>query len=65
MFQIKFLCIYFWLHWVSLAVCEFSVIVASGGYSLVLALGLLITGAPLASLAWAPEHRLSSCGAQA
>ena len=35
MFQIKFLCIYFWLHWVSLAVCEFSVIVASGGYSLV------------------------------
>ena len=33
--------------------------------SLVLALGLLITGAPLASLAWAPEHRLSSCGAQA
>ena len=42
-----------------------SLVVASGGYSLVLMRGLLITGAPLASLAWAPEHRLSSCGAQA
>ena len=28
-----YLCIYFWLHWVFVAVCRLSLVVESGGYS--------------------------------
>lgn len=32
----------FWLHWVFIAACGLSLVVESGGYSLVAAYGLLI-----------------------
>ena len=45
--------IYFWLHWVFVAVCELSLVAASGGHSSVAVRGLLIAVAsPVA------EHRL-------
>ena len=34
--------IFFWLHWVFIAACEFSLVAASGDYSLIAVLGLLI-----------------------
>ena len=41
-FNIFFLFIYFWLHWVFIAVLGLSLVVASGSYSLVAMLWLLI-----------------------
>ena len=73
-----FIC--FWLHRVSVAVWAFSLVVASGGYSLAVARRLLLlqsTGSrePLACAvaahelrscgSWAPEHKLHSCDIQA
>ena len=48
------------LHWVFVAVCRLSLVVASGGYSLVAVHGLLIAVASLVS-----EHRLLSTGSVA
>ena len=45
--------IYFWLRWIFVAACGLSPVAASGGYSLVVALGLLMAMAPLVA-----EHRL-------
>ena len=39
---IKLKKIFFWLHWVFIAACEFSLVAASGDYSLIAVLGLLI-----------------------
>ena len=65
--------IYFWLCWAFLDAWSFSLVVASGGYSLAAVRGLLIATASLvaehrlcgtrASITEAPE--LSSCGSQA
>ena len=35
MFFFVILCLYFWLHWVFVAVCGLSLVAASRGYSLV------------------------------
>ena len=45
--------IYFWLCWVFVAECGPSLVVASGGYSLVAVLGLLTAVSSLVA-----EHRL-------
>ena len=42
--------IYFWLCWVFIAACSLSLVVVSGGYSLVMVLGLLIVVASLVSV---------------
>ena len=69
--------IYFWLHWVFIAVCGLSPVVARGGYSLLWCTGFSLwwllllrsTGSRWAGFSscgsWALEHRLSSCGARA
>ena len=44
---------YFWLHWVLVAVFGLSLVVASRGYSLLAVLGLLTAVASLVA-----EHRL-------
>ena len=44
--------IFFWLHWVFIAACGLSLVVESGGYSLVAVYGLLI------GVASVVEHRL-------
>ena len=41
--------IYFWPCWILVAVCRFSLIVVSRGYSLITVLGLLIAVASLIS----------------
>ena len=41
--------IYFWPCWILVAVCRFSLIVVSRGYSLIAVLGLLIAVASLIS----------------
>ena len=54
---------YFWLRWVFIAACELSLVVASGGYSLVVVFWLLITVA--SDLLWSTDSRVdgfSSCG---
>ena len=79
-----FIYLIFWLCWVFVAVLGLSLVVASGGYSLLRCAGfslqwLLLFGAqalgPRTAVVVArglsscgsrtPEHRLSSCGAQA
>ena len=55
-----YVCIYFWLLWVFMAALGPPLVVASEGYSLVAAHGLLIAVASLVA-----EHRLSSYGTQA
>ena len=49
----------FWLHWVCVAVCGLSLVVASRGYSLDVVHGLLIAVAPLVL-----EHGFLACGLQ-
>ena len=49
----------FWLCWVFIAVCGFSLVAVSGDYCLVVVLGILIAVASLAV-----EHRLQACGLQ-
>ena len=68
---------YFWLHWVFLAACRFSLVVVSGGYSSWCCAGFSLqwllllwsTGSRCAGFSScgsrALEHRLSSCGAWA
>ena len=51
----SFVC--FWLCWVFVAVIRLSLVVASGGYSLAVVCGLLITVGSLVA-----QHRLQSCG---
>ena len=49
-----YLCIYlFWLHWVFIAACGLSLVVANRGYSIVVVRGLLIAVASLVA-----EHSL-------
>ena len=48
-------CIYFSVHWVLVAACRLSLVVASGGYSLVAEHGLLIATASLTA-----EHQFAS-----
>ena len=77
-FFFKFtLFIYFWLHWVFVAVRRLSLVVASGGYSLLQCAGFSLqwllllrsTGSRREGFssfgAWALERRLSSCSARA
>ena len=47
------LLLYFWLCWVSVAACSFSLVAVSEGHSLVAVLGLLTEVASLVA-----EHRL-------
>ena len=49
----EFLFVYFWLHWVFMAACGLSLVVASRGYSLVAVCRLLIAVASLVA-----EHGL-------
>ena len=71
---IYFIYIYFWLHWVFVAACRLSLVVASGGYSslwctgfslqwllLLRRMGSKCTGFSSCG-SWALERRLSSCG---
>ena len=54
--------VYFWLHWIFIAVCRFSLVAASGGYSTVAVYRLLIA---VASCYRAQDLRrmgFSSCG---
>ena len=44
--------LFFWLHWVFIAVCSLSLVVASGGYSLVMVLGLLVVVASFVFSPW-------------
>ena len=72
-----FLFVLFWLHWVFVAARGLSLVVASGGYSLLWCAGFSLrwllllqsTGSRHAGFSScgsrALEHRLSSCGAQA
>ena len=78
-FYFKFIClfiIYFWLHWVFIAVRGLSLVVVSGGYSSLWCMGFSLrwllllqsTGSRctgFSSGSWALEHRLSICGARA
>ena len=70
--------IYFWLHWVFVAVCRLSLLVASGGLLFVVVRRLLIVVASLVAEhtgsrcvgfsgcgSRALERRLSSCGIRA
>ena len=69
--------IYFWLHWVFIAVHRLSLVAASGGYSALRCTGfsmwwfllLRSTGSRCAGFSscgsQALKHRLSSCGTQA
>ena len=65
--------IYFWLHWVFVAVHRLSLVAASGGYFLVAVLGLLIAVAFLVAehglwdsqASAAAAHELSGCGSRA
>ena len=68
--------LYFWLSWVFVAARRLSLVVASGGYSLLWCAGsssqwllpLRSTGSRRVSLScgsWALERRLSSCGTRA
>ena len=69
--------IYFWLHWVFVAVCRLPLVAVSEGYSLLWCAGFSLrwllllqsTGSRHAGFSscgsWALEHRLSSCGARA
>ena len=52
LFKVIYLFIYLWLLWVFVAVCKFSLVVASEGYSLMWCAGF--------SLRWLPveKHRL-------
>ena len=72
-----YLFIYFWLHWVFVAAHGLSLVVVSGGYSLLWCAGFSLrwllllqstgsrrTGFSSCGL-WALERRLSSCGAWA
>ena len=69
--------IYFWLHWVFVAVCGLSLVAVSGGHSLLQCAGfslrwlLLLRSMGSRHMGFsscgsqALEHRLSSCGARA
>ena len=65
-FNKLFVClfIYFWLCWVFVAARGLSLVVVSGGYSLLQCTGSRCAGFSSCGL-WALERRLSSCGAQA
>ena len=56
-FLIIYLFIYFWLHWVFIAVCSVSLVVENEGCSPVMVCGLLVAVAALAR-----EHRLWGTG---
>ena len=66
-FLINNVFIYFWLHWVFVAALELSLVVASGGYSLVAVCELLIVVASLVAVLGLYVHGLqySSCRSQA
>ena len=64
--------IYFWLHWVFVAARGLSLVVGSGGYSLLQCVGFSCCGtqalgvrASVVVAHGALERRLSSCGARA
>ena len=60
---LRFTYFIFWLCWVFIAACELSLVVASGGYSLVVVFWLLIAVA--SNLLWSTGSRVdgfSSCG---
>jgi len=57
---VSFYFIYFWLHWISVAVHRLSLAVSTEGSSLAAVRGLPTTVASLAV-----EHGLSSCGSRA
>ena len=75
-FLIYFLFIYFWLHWIFVAVHGLSLVAASRGYSLLRCAGFSLqwllllqsTGSRHGGFSscgsWALEHSLSSCGAR-
>ena len=63
-----FFTIYFWLHWVFVAVCGPSLVVTSRGYSslqCVAIASLAVEHRLLAQTSVVEAHRLSSCGLQA
>ena len=76
-FFLRFNFIYFWLHWVFIAVRRLSIVAVNGGYSLLWCTGFSLrwllllqsTGSSRAGFgscgSWALECRLSSCGTRA
>ena len=64
-FKFIFIFIYFWLHWVFVAACGLSLVVASGGYSLLRCAGFSLRWL---LLLWGTGSRcmgFSSCGTRA
>ena len=62
---IYFIFIYFWLHWVFIAVCGLSLVVASGGYSSLWCAGFSLQWLLLLQSTSSRHIVFSSCGAQA
>ena len=54
--------IYFWLHWVFIAACRFSLFVASGGYSLLQCVGFSLRWLLLLWSTGSRHTGFSSCG---
>ena len=59
------LCIYFWLHWVFVAVLRLSVVAASGGYSSLRRAGLSLRWLLLSRSTGSWRAGFSSCGTRA
>ena len=60
-----FIIIIFWLHWVFVAACRLSLVVASGGYSSLLHAGFSLRWLPLLQSTSSRRAGFSSCGLRA
>ena len=60
-----FILFYFWLHWVFVAVCGLSLVVASSGYSLLRCVGFSLRWLLLLRSTGSRSMGFSSCGTQA
>ena len=65
LFYFIFLKIYFWLHWVFVAACGLSLVVASGGYSSLRYAGFSLWRLLLLWSIGSRRTSCSSCGTQA
>ena len=76
-YLILFIFVFIWLHWVSIAACQLSLVAERGGYSSMQCLGFLLRWLLLllsvgsrarvlsSCSSWALEHRIDSWGPQA
>ena len=65
LFILNYLCIYFWLCWVFVAVCGLSLVAASGGYSSFWCTGFSLQWLLLSQSTDSRHTGFSSCGARA